>query len=1615
MSDSELEEACKWASGPPLPTQAPPPTPASASDDQPTNRLSLSTTPPRHQQGAPEFSRGILTSKLQDEPSKGRCLSATARPSVAWCPGLLEGDRGPDSDGPSSLVGSKDAAGLDKAERQQMGKMVRQRGGLAEGEGEELPDDTPGVPSPATDVTTAMRKRLAVLEENTSLHSIEGQLEQSSYFSKLADDNLSDSHEQNGQEPSVHLPKHDRDFPQKQGKASSPAGSSSPFLSLANLRSAIGTPGGPTRSADTKGTARGRMHNDDGSGGEDGGDADERHSRPKKVVVEELFPGLVGELDELIARWQDETLKRMDPNSQKMKAMVRAMREMYAHDQLVPEDQRKAVHLKEDQSLLSSLPNPGFPDPFVMDGVLFRHALQACVVHGAAGSLEALLRETLVKPTEKDKGRLAVGEVWAKRGGKVLKWDDLTLDALYPSCMYSDEPLTLATEDYVPSPLVVQAAVANAPIQIMRTLLAYNADVNARGYGGQRKARQHCGTIRISSVSSFVRQEPTPQSRQSRRLSTDTAPPSTFLLTCLLQLGCIGPPSLEGAQPSEAQQRQALATIEVLDAEGLVKYGGKDSGIFDINGRDEYDNTPLHMATGNGWCSLVEWLLENGADPGAVNQFNETPLDSARRFGRKECEAVLLKHFAARSGQTATNTAAGASTGSSSIPTAAAAGLMEEGGSVEAPAAAAAHHRKRQELREKAARGVVQMKATARAIREACRHDLLTPEGPRRPVDLKEDRSLLSSLPTPMVSYRNGFVLKQALQSCALYGSAGSLDTLLRENFIKPTEEGGDEGLSVGQVRARDGEVIRWRDLSPASIEPFEGESIRRDDYLRTPLLIEAVASDAPCPPRIVKSLVEYNADVNEIGPAAVDCEDRKVMKSSAVGAAAYYHQHEVLDYLLQQPHADPSVLSEGDFLDGMNLLQLACRRNQDSDAPVPPPEPMVGSKSRKKAASKGKGAGNVGLAEDGGQQAAGGTATKEAEQKEKARQSRAVATLEVLERHGRTRSTPTEGKGGRRKRPVLSLHCRTNEGWSLLHLAAGNGWSEVIKWLLERGVDAEAVNKNETPLDVARQLGRTSCVDVLMAHLVARQKAAAADLLREEEMARKKEERAARKREQKRLKRLAAEQAESAADGEREEADDTQHETEEVDDLTEKAAAPSCPPDTHSDSVEPAFSDAPSDHQQQRNVLSQEPPAGVGPSPFAPAPLSPAHGAPASHLFAAQRPSSSSSSFVDPLASSTVSTTPADRPSSAQTSTAADQFCPANVTAQLRADLNEAIDKKESLEDQYSDLLAARRGDAHRVKELKTNIRRLKYVTPNLSHDVLVSLATAAEVHEFEAKISREEERLDELMETAVDAQHALRLQSGASKPTKAPAAEQQSASAAAAAAASASTPTSAAEGCGVPVCGAMRVLLDESSTEGQLLEAIQHIQYDIDQLEGEISRMTDEHSEIEASLQPLEQEHHTLQHEAKKRLTPTRLESLNSIAAVDAFKRDIKRAKQELRDLAREAAVRHTALEKEEMAAAAAAAADGDGGEGTCVMCISETPTVVFLSCRQKCLCEGCWRDMAAAHEAANKEKPAWRHWSGECPTTLPGMLSSSVRCATRRPTTPAPSTASQQPQRI
>ena len=58
---------------------------------------------------------------------------------------------------------------------------------------------------------------------------------------------------------------------------------------------------------------------------------------------------------------------------------------------------------------------------------------------------------------------------------------------------------------------------------------------------------------------------------------------------------------------------------------------------------DSSNNTPLHYAAGYGWLEIVKYLVEAGADPNAVNSWNNTPVSIAFLKGHFGIASYLLK------------------------------------------------------------------------------------------------------------------------------------------------------------------------------------------------------------------------------------------------------------------------------------------------------------------------------------------------------------------------------------------------------------------------------------------------------------------------------------------------------------------------------------------------------------------------------------------------------------------------------------------------------------------------------------------------------------------------------------------------------------------------------------------------------------------------------------------------------------------------------------------------------------------------------------------------------------------------------------------------------------
>ena len=71
--------------------------------------------------------------------------------------------------------------------------------------------------------------------------------------------------------------------------------------------------------------------------------------------------------------------------------------------------------------------------------------------------------------------------------------------------------------------------------------------------------------------------------------------------------------------------------------EYLLKYGAR------IDAQTENGSTALYVAARNGHVDALKKLIEHKANPTLANNYNETPLDAAKKSGNAEIENILRK------------------------------------------------------------------------------------------------------------------------------------------------------------------------------------------------------------------------------------------------------------------------------------------------------------------------------------------------------------------------------------------------------------------------------------------------------------------------------------------------------------------------------------------------------------------------------------------------------------------------------------------------------------------------------------------------------------------------------------------------------------------------------------------------------------------------------------------------------------------------------------------------------------------------------------------------------------------------------------------------------------
>ena len=97
----------------------------------------------------------------------------------------------------------------------------------------------------------------------------------------------------------------------------------------------------------------------------------------------------------------------------------------------------------------------------------------------------------------------------------------------------------------------------------------------------------------------------------------------------------------------QAAQLAGQVLLQATEAGDLVQMQALLAQGAEVNARNAYGWTPLHVATAGGDPAVVDLLLQHGADVHAQSHIGTTPLDNAStRGGRKAVIDLLLVHGA---------------------------------------------------------------------------------------------------------------------------------------------------------------------------------------------------------------------------------------------------------------------------------------------------------------------------------------------------------------------------------------------------------------------------------------------------------------------------------------------------------------------------------------------------------------------------------------------------------------------------------------------------------------------------------------------------------------------------------------------------------------------------------------------------------------------------------------------------------------------------------------------------------------------------------------------------------------------------------------------------------
>jgi ankyrin repeat protein len=105
------------------------------------------------------------------------------------------------------------------------------------------------------------------------------------------------------------------------------------------------------------------------------------------------------------------------------------------------------------------------------------------------------------------------------------------------------------------------------------------------------------------------------------------------------------------AESPRTAATKPFSFLQVLE-EGILKevelfvFGGQDVNALLLDANTKLMQSPLHIASKRGYCSIAKLLLERGAQVDHLDSFRRTPLMVAARCGHSELCALMLEHGA---------------------------------------------------------------------------------------------------------------------------------------------------------------------------------------------------------------------------------------------------------------------------------------------------------------------------------------------------------------------------------------------------------------------------------------------------------------------------------------------------------------------------------------------------------------------------------------------------------------------------------------------------------------------------------------------------------------------------------------------------------------------------------------------------------------------------------------------------------------------------------------------------------------------------------------------------------------------------------------------------------